>query len=135
MMIYYTLPLVVFLLAVTSSFGIIPKLNIHKASRGSLHAGSTLVPEKSRVRQDHGTKFVVNTAAANKFVVNKAVAHKKWEVNDKHEAEYWFDPRIHSLGNAGFTGALHAASAALVTKVIDVNAYDGVDIRKQVSTE
>jgi hypothetical protein len=134
---FYTLPLVLFLLAVTSSFGNIPKLKVQRNSRSSLHAftislGSIMIPEKSRARQDHGTKFIVKKAAANTFVVKKAVAHKKWGVD---EDEYWFDARIHTLGNVGFTGALHAASAAFATKVIDVNAYNGVDVRQQVSAE
>jgi hypothetical protein len=202
MNIYYTLPLVLFLLAVTSSFGSIQKLKVQRNSRSSLHAftislgskmiplknrvgqdygtksnslhaftislGSKMIPEKNRVRQDFGTKsaftillgskmvpkksrgmqdygtkavvkkavanrFVAKKAVANKSVVKKAVAHKKWGVDDKHEAEYWFDTRIHTLGNVGFMGALHAASAALATKVIDVNAYNGVDVRQQVS--
>jgi hypothetical protein len=163
MKIYYTLPLVLFLLAVTSSFGSIQKLNVQRNSRSSLHTftislgsrmipeknrvrqdfgtksaftislGSKMVPEKSRGRQDYGTKSVVKKAVVNKSVVKKAVAHKKWGVDATHEAEYWFDTRIHTLGNVGFMGALHAASAALATKVIDVNAYNGVDVRQQVS--
>jgi hypothetical protein len=43
------------------------------------------------------------------------------------------DARIHTLGNVGIMGGLHAASAAFATKVIDVNAYDGFDVRQQVS--
>lgn len=48
--------------------------------------------------------------------------------------EYWFDQRIHSLGNTGPTGALHAAMAIGVTKLIDFVAYDGVNVRQQVRT-
>lgn len=47
-------------------------------------------------------------------------------------SEYWFDQRIHSLGNTGPTGALHAAMAIGVTKLIDWVAYDGVSVREQV---
>jgi ubiquinone/menaquinone biosynthesis C-methylase UbiE len=144
MQLYYTLPLVLFLLLVTSSFGNIPKLKVNRISRSSLHAftislGSKMVPEKSQTRRDYGTKPVVMKAVANKSVVKKAVvkkavAHKKWGVDDTHEAEYWFDARIHTLGNVGLTGGLHAASAAFATKLIDVKAYNGVDVRQQVST-
>jgi hypothetical protein len=136
---YYTLPLVLFLLLVASSFGIIPKLRGHRKSISGLHAfttspGSKMVPEKSKTRRDHGTKSVVKKAVANKVVVKKASAHKKWGVDDTHEAEYWFDTRIHTLGNGvGITGGLHAASAAFATKLIDVKAYNGVDIRQQVN--
>jgi len=65
----------------------------------------------------------------------KALTRSKWGVDNSHEAEYWFDNRIHTLGNAGFMGALHAAIAPLSTKLIDQIAYGGVDIRKQVAKE
>ena len=44
---------------------------------------------------------------------------------------YPFDPRIHSLGNTGFRGKLHAKMAPFFTKAIDVIAYGGVDVRTQ----
>lgn len=47
--------------------------------------------------------------------------------------EYWNDQRIHVLGNKGFTGALHAAIANLSTKMIDVLAYEGQDVRREVA--
>lgn len=40
---------------------------------------------------------------------------------------------IHTFGNMGFGGAFHAAMAPLATKLIDLKAYDGVDVRKKVS--
>ena len=46
--------------------------------------------------------------------------------------EYWNDSRIHTLGNCGFMGAVHAAMAPLSTRLIDDVAYKGVDIRKTV---
>ena len=42
---------------------------------------------------------------------------------------YWDDPRIHSVGNNTIKAAL---AAPLITKIIDMAAYDGVDIRKQI---
>ncbi len=33
---------------------------------------------------------------------------------------YWFDPRIHSMGNVGLTGFLHALFAPLATWMIDL---------------
>lgn len=42
---------------------------------------------------------------------------------------YWDDPRIHSLGNNNW---ISAVAAPFVTKLIDVAAYDGVDLRKQI---
>ena len=62
----------------------------------------------------------------------KPVRRQKWGVDNTHPEEYWFDERIHTLGNVGFWGALHAALAPMSTKLIDVLAYDGVDIRQKV---
>jgi hypothetical protein len=58
---------------------------------------------------------------------------KRWGIGYKSTNEYWFDQRIHNLGNIGVTGALHAAIAALATNVIDKVAYGGMDIRQEVS--
>ena len=41
-------------------------------------------------------------------------------------------PTIHTLGNSGFRGAVHAALAPITTKMIDVLAYEGIDVRQQV---
>lgn len=62
----------------------------------------------------------------------KVVHRSKWGVDNAHPDEYWFDNRIHTLGNVGFFGGLHAAMAPASTKLIDLVAYDGVDIRKVV---
>lgn len=48
---------------------------------------------------------------------------------------YWFDPKIHLLGNTGIKGGFHAAIAPLVTKVIDVAAYEGLDMRSHIKAE
>lgn len=47
--------------------------------------------------------------------------------------DYWSRPDIHTLGNTGFGGAVHAAIAPFATKLIDVKAYGGSDVRKLVS--
>lgn len=54
---------------------------------------------------------------------------------DENPSEYWFDNRIHTFGNTGFYGGLHAACAPFATKMIDDKAYAGVDIRKQLAKE
>lgn len=41
----------------------------------------------------------------------------------------WKDPRIHTLGNHGPTGMLHALAAPLITSAIDRVAYEGLDVR------
>jgi hypothetical protein len=66
-------------------------------------------------------------------VDRNAADHKRWGVDYDHPNEYWFDARIHTLGNVGFGGAVHAACAPFATKLIDMLAYDGVDIRGVVS--
>ena len=50
-------------------------------------------------------------------------------LNRNGDKEYWFDNRIHTLGNVGFWGAVHAAMAPVSTKMIDFFAHDGIDIR------
>ena len=46
---------------------------------------------------------------------------------------YPFDPRIHNLGNTGIRGAIHAEFAPVFTKLIDLKAYNGRDIRKEIT--
>jgi len=45
---------------------------------------------------------------------------------------YWFHPKIHTFGNTGILGAIHAALAPLVTMLIDVAAYEGENIRVKI---
>lgn len=44
-----------------------------------------------------------------------------------------FHPRIHNFGNTGFFGAIHAAGAPLATKIIDLVAYDGRNMRRELA--
>jgi hypothetical protein len=64
-----------------------------------------------------------------------ATTHKQWSTDNAHGEEYWYDQRIHTLGNVGFWGAVHAASAPALTKLIDINSYDGMDVRQKVCYE
>lgn len=45
---------------------------------------------------------------------------------------YYYDKRIHNMGNTGFLGNIHAVVSPLITKIIDNNAYNSVNIRNQV---
>jgi SAM-dependent methyltransferase len=54
---------------------------------------------------------------------------------DDGPAHYWFHPKIHTFGNIGLLGALHAGVAPLATKLIDVTAYDGENVRNQIARE
>tara|TARA_Y100000991_G_scaffold29744_1_gene18736 strand:- start:77 stop:721 length:645 start_codon:yes stop_codon:yes gene_type:complete len=42
----------------------------------------------------------------------------------------WRDSRIHHFGNNGLGGTLHAALAPAATRMIDILAYGGVDVRE-----
>ena len=43
--------------------------------------------------------------------------------------KYPYDPRIHNFGNVGLGGKIHANLARPITKLIDIAAYSGEDIR------
>jgi hypothetical protein len=78
---------------------------------------------------------VGKTVAAKRDDTYHAQVRKRWGMDLASiidENEYWDDPRIHTFGNAGFRGAIHAALAPVSTKVIDIVAYDGQDIRSIV---
>lgn len=48
---------------------------------------------------------------------------------------YWFHTQIHTFGNTGVFGGCHAAVSPLVTLLIDINAYDGENVRNTISRE
>ena len=45
---------------------------------------------------------------------------------------YWDDPRIHNFGNNSW---ISATFAPVATKIIDVAAYDGINLRKKIYQE
>lgn len=45
---------------------------------------------------------------------------------------YYFNPKIHSLGNVGIGGRVHANLAYASTKIIDRLRYGGRDIRREI---
>lgn len=45
---------------------------------------------------------------------------------------YYYNPKIHSLGNIGIGGKLHANFAYTSTKLIDIIRYNGRNIRKEI---
>jgi ubiquinone/menaquinone biosynthesis C-methylase UbiE len=97
------------------------------------HNPSLLRPQKLISEK---TAPLIKEACVTSIAHNRqAVTHKKWGVDNAFADEYWYDKRIHTLGNVGFWGAVHAACAPLSTKLIDVLAYEGVDIRQKVSDE
>lgn len=48
---------------------------------------------------------------------------------------YYYDRRIHNLGHLGFSGKIHAESALLSTRIIDILRYNGTNIRKEIMEE
>ena len=48
---------------------------------------------------------------------------------------YYFNPKMHSLGNIGIGGMIHAEAALFATKTIDNIRYRGKNIRKDVYQE
>lgn len=78
----------------------------------------------------------VETAEQVSLVPKKPAASRtKWGIDKTGEGEYWFDSRIHSLGNVGILGGLHAAVAPMSTLLIDNVAYNGRNMRFQVAEE
>lgn len=57
------------------------------------------------------------------------------EREDPGPRDYWFNPLIHTFGNTGIFGGLHAAVAPLFTKVIDISAYDGKPVREAIARD
>ena len=53
----------------------------------------------------------------------------------KYNVPYYKDGRIHGLGNFGMGGRIHAELAPSISKMIDMIAYDGVDIRNECFKE
>jgi SAM-dependent methyltransferase len=49
------------------------------------------------------------------------------------ERPYYFDRRMHTLGNTGVGGVVHAALAPAATRCIDLLAYGGRDVRAEVA--
>ena len=48
---------------------------------------------------------------------------------------YYYNPKIHSLGNVGFGGKIHAFTAPFARRMIDHISYKGVNIRKDISLQ
>lgn len=56
--------------------------------------------------------------------------------NKQYDPKFYYkDPRIHSFGNHGIKGKIHAEMAPIVTKAIDTVAYEGLDVRKELHSK
>ena len=78
------------------------------------------------------SKLVPKTVAPHSRV-RHGIEKKKWGVEDPRD--YWFDKRIHTFGNTGFTGGVHAVCAPIATALIDNLAYDGRSVREEIAAE
>jgi SAM-dependent methyltransferase len=54
---------------------------------------------------------------------------------DPGPPNYWFHPKMHTFGNHGPLGAVHATVAPYVTKLIDVRAYNGENVRDHIAMD
>jgi hypothetical protein len=103
----------------------IPKFHLPFVSN---HDATTLSPSTalyvSSINQPAETRY--RRRQPNRFAPPETSA-----VEEESE-EYWFDHRIHSLGNTGFFGGLHAATAMIASKIIDIKAYGGTNMRLKV---
>ena len=80
----------------------------------------------------------VSKELTSETISRELALRKRWKIGvdnaaTDYENEYWFNPTIHNFGNIGFLGTIHAVLAPVSTKVIDVLAYDGENIRDRVS--
>jgi ubiquinone/menaquinone biosynthesis C-methylase UbiE len=46
--------------------------------------------------------------------------------------KYYYDPRIHNMGNVGLGGQLHSLFAPYATKLIDKKCYNSINIRQAI---
>ncbi len=69
--------------------------------------------------------------------VNSFKNFKNWVMNDyiprhKKHKNWWYNPIIHTFGNNGFGGYIHAEFAPFTTKLIDKKAYNGINVRLEI---
>jgi len=93
------------------------------------------VVEPSKTRMQIATQDSLTKGNKRVFVGRPTASRHNWGAGKTYESEYWRDPRIHTFGNVGFWGSIHAFLAPLSTKIIDVLAYEGTDIRQVVAEE
>jgi len=64
---------------------------------------------------------------------NSLTGDSNWLQDRWWEDDYWFREDVHTLGNTGVLGGLHAALAPLSTKIIDLLAYKGKNVREVIA--
>jgi hypothetical protein len=118
----------IILLAIQSSSGVaayVPSVHSHDSAIVKIQKPSMIQPTSTKEETNHEPDTIAPSTLAS-------VSRTKWGTDYNHPEEYWFDHRIHTLGNHGFGGAVHAALAPFSTKIIDLAAYHGEDVRLKV---
>lgn len=130
------------LLVARAATAFVPQNPLHDNIQGSFEAilkkasaktnlkSSKAEPRTDLIQEDLTAPAKISTTTK---IMRHANKHKRWGVDNQQENEYWLDSRIHTLGNCGFWGGVHAALAPISTKMIDNIAYQGVDIRRMVN--
>jgi len=67
--------------------------------------------------------------------LSTVLAANEDEVEQTKNNMYWYHPDIHTFGNTGLSGGVHAFLAPLATKIIDRAAYENIDVRSKVAEE
>jgi hypothetical protein len=117
--------------------------NYDKTQTKNCRNEEIIIPLSDQLRFDKSSRNNIQKISAlplflsgvtDRFIPpHKDVTLRKQFGYDEYPSEYWFDNNIHTLGNTGMLGYLHAAVAPLATKLIDNSAYDGDDVRSMVS--
>lgn len=68
-------------------------------AKNSLVAETSTISQISQIKKEKNPMMLPSAA-----VTNKVISKKRWGIDNTHkedywEREYWFDDRIHSLGN------------------------------------
>lgn len=76
--------------------------------------------------------FILGKCTSFNNIVRNWVIHKYIPLHKQND-EWWYNPVIHSFGNTGNLGKIHAKLAPYITKTIDKTAYSGRDVRYEIS--
>ena len=121
---------IILTILLTSTSAYIPSVHSHDKAMVDIKIPRITTATTTR---DETTRKPNTIAPSTMESASRTKSRTKWGTDYDHPEEYWFDDRIHTLGNTGFSGAVHAALAPFSTKIIDVAAYHGVDVRLKVS--
>jgi hypothetical protein len=109
----------------------VPSVHSHDHAIVTIKKPSIIMPTSTKEVPKHEPETIDSIAPSHLASVSRT----KWGTDHDHPEEYWFDDRIHTLGNHGFGGAVHAALAPFSTKIIDLAAYHGEDVRLKVGAD